>query len=98
MPIKKWLPTKKCLVNTFNLSFNMEPFEDTEPELLVRVLAFVDKVSEDNRGLTRNDHAHNLNLILLQLITKILLICDIVRPWLNAIVYARKQKRDYGIF
>ena len=86
---KKIVARKKVFMKHFVNNFTMEPFEGMEPELLVCVLHFMDKASEENGGVT-NTTARNL--ILTQLITKDPMICDIAKPGPLQGVSDRKRK------
>ena len=82
---------KKVFMKHFLCNFTMEPFKEMEPELLVGVLHFMDKASDENYGLT------NLcarNLIIFQLITKNPMICGIVKT--GVIENCHNRKRKYG--
>ena len=85
---------KKLFMNHFVTNFTMEPFEGMEPELLIRVLSFMEKASGENGGVT-NSVARNL--ILSELVTKNPMICDIVKtgPDTNVNVHSRKRNRGY---
>ena len=63
---KKMVARKKVFMKHFIQNFSFTPFEEMKPELLVRVLVFMDRASVENGGVT-NDRARNL--IILHLLT-----------------------------
>ena len=74
---RKMVARQKVFMKHFIENFKMEPFEGIHPDLLDRVLDFMNRASVENGGVTNANARHS---ILYGLIKNNPIVCDITKP------------------